>query len=114
MESRRLQCEKVIILPLIQLNHFSSAFVMYPLIFHVHFRKWKCGKFSAIAISDDGLSFVSAKKEIQWWDISGDNETLRKSFTGHSTDVFSLNFVRICGEPCVLSAAIGNRLLHAW
>lgn len=80
----------------------------------MHFRKWKCGKFSTIALSDDGLSFVSAKKEIQWWDISGEKETLRKSFIGHSTDVLCLNFVRICGEPCVLSAAVGNRLLHAW
>ncbi|KAK7580325.1 hypothetical protein V9T40_000954 [Parthenolecanium corni] len=77
-------------------------------------KKWKCGKFSTIALSDDGLSFVSAKKEIQWWDISGEKETLRKSFIGHSTDVHCLNFVRICGEPCVLSAAVGNRLLHAW
>lgn len=94
--------------------YLRSVFSSELFTFCVFFRKWKCGKFSAIALADDGLSFVSAKKEIKWWDISGEKETLQKSFTGHSTDVFCLSFVRICGEPCVMSAAVGSRLLHAW
>lgn len=37
-----------------------------------------------------------------------------KTFIGHSTDVQSLVLVQINDEPCVLSAAAENRLIHAW
>lgn len=80
----------------------------------IYFRKWKCGKASCIVVSDDGQTIVTALKEIKWWDVSGEKEKLLKTFIGQSTDIFSLTFVRINDEPCVLSAASGNRLIHAW
>lgn len=81
---------------------------------YIMFRKWKCGKVSCIVVSDDGMSLISAKKEIKWWDLSKEKEIVLKTFIGHSTDIYSLTFVQICGEVCVLSASFGNRLIHAW
>lgn len=77
-------------------------------------RKWKCGKTSCLAVSPDGKSLVAAKTEIKWWDISGEKEVLRKTFNGHATDVVILNFVEICGESCILSAATDDRFINAW
>lgn len=69
---------------------------------------------SCVAVSPDGKSLVTAKTEIKWWDISEEKEALKKTFNGHSTDVLSLNFVQICGETCILSAATDNRFINAW
>jgi WD40 repeat protein len=78
-------------------------------------RKWRCsGKVSCLAVADDGKSIVTAKREIQWWDLSSEKENVVKTFIGHSTDVQSLVFARISGEACVLSAAVDNRLVSAW
>lgn len=85
--------------------------------------KWKGdnGGVSCLCISPDGKMLLSAGRTIKLWDLETKN--LTRQFTGHSSAVTSLIFIRPPGEShssCdtmglyFLSGAANDRLISVW
>lgn len=75
--------------------------------------KWKNGEVcSALAVSADGESLVSASRTIKWWSLA--DKRVVKTFTGHAAPVSHLAYVHSAADTYVLSAANNDRLLSAW
>jgi U3 small nucleolar RNA-associated protein 5 len=81
--------------------------------------KWKADKSSvySIALTADRKGLVTASRSIKLWDI--ESQTMVKKFTGHATEVF---FLRCLSVPSghrghhqyIVSAAVSDRVVHAW
>lgn len=77
--------------------------------------KWKSGKekVTAIVTLPSENSIVSAGRVIKLWDLS--SKRLIMSFTGHATQITSLNPLIINSDSCYLvSGASGDRQLNVW
>ncbi|XP_015604522.1 WD repeat-containing protein 43 [Cephus cinctus] len=76
--------------------------------------KWKSGKgkITALSVLPDGKSLISADKIIKWWNLS--TKQMITSFTGHATQVVSLNSIRIDNSQYAISAATGEGYLNVW
>lgn len=85
--------------------------------------KWKGdnSSVSCLCISPDGKMLLSAGRTIKLWDL--ETKTVTKQFTGHSSTVTSLLFIRPPGEShsssdttglYFLSGAVHDRLISVW
>ncbi|XP_068088859.1 WD repeat-containing protein 43 [Hyperolius riggenbachi] len=85
--------------------------------------KWKADNsgVSSLCVSPDGKMLLSAGRTIKLWDL--ESKTLSRQFTGHSTAVTSLMFIRPPGESqsssdttglYFLSGAVHDRLISVW
>lgn len=76
--------------------------------------KWKSGKskVTALVVSEDGKSLLSADRNIKWWDLS--TKRLIASFTGHANQVTFLRTVRLDDNSYVISGATGEGYLSVW
>ncbi|KAF6214158.1 hypothetical protein GE061_008897 [Apolygus lucorum] len=73
--------------------------------------KWKCGKgrTTCLAVSDKGDLCVTASRELRLWDVETQN--LLRKFTGHSSEVVCLRFIR---SQYFLSCASSDRHISTW
>ncbi|XP_072266079.1 WD repeat-containing protein 43 [Pyxicephalus adspersus] len=85
--------------------------------------KWKGdnSSVSCLCISPDGKMLLSAGRMIKLWDL--ETKSVTRQFTGHSSTVTSLSFIRPPGEShsssdttglYFLSGAVHDRLISVW
>ncbi|KAK2586858.1 hypothetical protein KPH14_009796 [Odynerus spinipes] len=77
--------------------------------------KWKSGKakVTALAVTQDGKSIISAERIIKWWDLS--TKQIIRTFTGHAGQVTSLNSITVNKNTSYLiSGASEDGYLSVW
>ncbi|XP_015184773.1 PREDICTED: WD repeat-containing protein 43-like [Polistes dominula] len=77
--------------------------------------KWKCGKakVTALAVTKDGKSVISADRIIKWWDLS--TKKIIKTFIGHAGQVNSLNAITVNeNNNYLISGANEDTCLSIW
>ncbi|XP_050312161.1 WD repeat-containing protein 43 [Anthonomus grandis grandis] len=74
--------------------------------------QWKAGNETVTAILALSTNLLTASKNIKLWDL--DKREVLKTFTGHSTDVVTLQYVDLPNDSYLLSGSKADRMLSVW
>lgn len=77
--------------------------------------KWKSGKgkVTAIVVMSEGKFLLTADRLIKWWDLS--TKQVIHTFSGHTSQITSLNIVNIDGKTShLLSSSVNDSFISLW